>query len=90
MSHSPVDAIVVFGTGATLVVPRGGNIFYVRSCDGAIGRRQQDVMLWFVAVDRDFEAIATQSVDEDLLGIDELIGELVDVVESSQSGRGRP
>ena len=83
-------SVVLFVRDAcvTLVVPTQGSAFYLRSLDGAIGRRQQDVMFWFGAVEPGYEAIATQSVDEDVLAIDDIVARLAAVIEAFRSDRG--
>jgi hypothetical protein len=81
MGRRHADAMFIRRRGLTLVIPRTGARYYVRSLDGAIGRREGDTMFWVVRVDG-AETIATEVVGDDVLAVDTAVEEMAEEIES--------
>lgn len=87
------DAIFVRRRGLTLVIPDEGPRYYVRAVDGAIGRRDGEIMLWVVRIDG-VEVIATEDVGDDVRAVERAAEDLMATVGRLPRGtvgrRGRP
>jgi hypothetical protein len=77
-----MDAMLIFRRGITLVVPKRGAVFYLRRSDGAVGRREGDLMFWSVVVEERFEVLATEAVPDEVRELDDAIRDLVHVIEA--------
>lgn len=87
MSRRREDAILIRGTTLCLVIPRRGDLFYVRPQDGAIARRKGDTMFWHMLQQDGLDTIATERVDDEVLALDQVVVRLAAAIESFQRDR---
>jgi len=69
MDRRRSDAILIRRRGLTLVIPDRGPRYYLRGADGAVGRRDGEVMLWVVWIEG-AEVIATEAVGDDVRAVE--------------------